>query len=50
MVLTKNPSVDFEKFKTEPLISWGTLSITFASGIIFLVKALKDLYGMFVKR
>ena len=50
MVLVKSPRVDYRKFLDEPLLSWGTLSVALASGIIFIIKAIKDLYAMFVKR
>jgi hypothetical protein len=50
LVLMKSPKVDYHKFLDDPLLSWGTLSVALASGIIFIIKAIKDLYAMFVKR
>jgi hypothetical protein len=50
MVLVKSPKVDYHKFLDEPLLSWGTLSVALACGIIFIIKAINDLHRMFAKR
>lgn len=50
MVLTKNSIVDYEKFESEPYLSWGALSATLLAGLVFIIKALKDLYNMFFRK
>lgn len=50
MVLTENPVIDYERFKNDPYVTWGTLSGSIVVGLIFFYKSCTEIYSIFIKK